>query len=119
MNKNNLDNKFGECCNCPAHSSGDQFFTNYVSSRLFNDNLRKSLKLNDSHSYRNSLQNNAITYLFNENNKYINEKCTSNNKHKFYIDTSNYNFSTQLINNYTAPSIENNYIKKSQQSNFP
>ena len=31
MSKNNLNNKFGKCCNCPALSTGKQLFTNFES----------------------------------------------------------------------------------------
>ena len=116
MNKNNLNNKFGECCNCPALTTGKQYFTNYVSSRILNDDLRKNLKISDSHTYRYNLQANGTKYISNENNRYLNDRCKSDNKNNFYIDSSKYNFSSQLLNDYTAPSIQNNYIKKSQQS---
>ena len=77
MNQNNLNNKFGECCNCPALSTGDQYFTNYVSSRLFNNNLQNKLGLKDSNSLRLNLQTNGTKYMSNENN-YINIIKTNN-----------------------------------------
>ena len=118
MNQNNLNNKFGECCNCPALSTGNQFFTNFVSSRLYNDNLKKKLGIKDSNSFRSNLQSNATKYMSNVNNNFDNEKCKSNNKNNFYIDTSKYNFSTKLVNEYSTPDIPNNYVKKSQVANF-
>jgi len=118
MNQNNLNNKFGECCNCPALSTGDQYFTNYVSSRLCNHNLQKKLGIKDSNSFRLNLQLNGTKYMSNENIKYDNERCKSDKKNNFYIDTSKYDFSTKLINEYSSPDIPNNYIKKSQISTF-
>ena len=118
MNQNNLNNKFGECCNCPALSTGDQYFTNYVSSRIYNYNLQKKLGIKDSNAYRLNLQSNGTKYMSDENIKYGNEVCKSNKTNNFYIDTSNYNFSTKLINDYSSPNIPNNYIKKSQVSTF-
>jgi len=118
MNQNNLNNKFGECCNCPALSTGKQYFTNYVSSRLYNDNFRKKLGINDSNSFRLSLQSNGEKYIKNEIIRFDANRCKSDTKNKFYLDSSNYNFSTKLVNEYTSPSIPNNYIKKSDKSNY-
>jgi len=118
MNQNNLNNKFGKCCNCPALSSGDQYFTNYVSSRLYNNELQKKLNINNSHAYRLSLQSNASKYMSEENIKISSDKCKSDNKNNFYIDSSKYDFSSKLINEYSTPDIPNNYIKKSQISDF-
>lgn len=118
MNQNNLNNKFGECCNCPALSNGDQYFTNYVSSRLYNDDLQKKLGIKDSNSFRINLQSNGTKYMSKEHIKYDNNRCKSDKKNNFYIDTSNYNFSTKLTNEYSTPNIPNNYVKKSQVSAF-
>lgn len=118
MFKNNLDNKFGQCCDCPGLLTGKQYFTNFVSSRIHNEELKKNFGATDSNSYRQKLQSNATMYILNENNKYVNDKCKSNNQNKFYIDSTNYNFSTNLVNEYNAPSIPNNYIKKSDKASF-
>lgn len=118
MNQNNLNTKFGKCCNCPALSNGNQLFTNFESSRFYNNNLQKHLKLKDSHAYRLNLQTNATKYMANENSKYNTFACKSEKQNSFYIDTSSYNFSTKLINEYSYPLIQNNYIKKSEPSNY-
>ena len=118
MNQNNLNNKFGKCCNCPALSNGNQLFTNFESSRLFNNDLRKKLIIKDSNTFRLNLQNNATLYIFNENSKLESVKCTSDSKNKFYIDSSKYDFSKQLLDDYKYPKIPNNYIKKSVVSNY-
>ena len=118
MNQNNLNNKFGKCCNCPALSTGNQLFTNFESSRLYNDNYKKYLKIADSNTYRLNLQLNGTKYMQNENNKYDTIRCKSDKQNKFYIDSSSYNFSTKLENEYSYPQIQNNYIKKSEMSNY-
>jgi hypothetical protein len=118
MDKNTLNSKFGKCCKCPALMDDDRLFRSYVSTRIYEDNNMKKLKLLDSHSYRNNLQNNGVKYMTLVNNEYENYKCTNNKKNSFYIDSSNYNFSTMLKNNYVTPNIDNNYIKKSLVSNF-
>ena len=118
MSKNNLNNKFGKCCNCPALSTGKQLFTNFESSRYYNNDLKKKLNLKDSHSYRQNLQKNATLFMFDENLKLDGNQCSSDSKYKFNIDLSKYNFSNRLLNEYNYPSIPNNYIKKSQTHEF-
>jgi len=118
MNKNNLNNKFGKCCNCPALANGNQFFTNFESSRLYNYDLQQKYKLKNSHDYRLNLQNNAAFLMLNENVNFDSQQCTSDKQNKFYIDSSKYNFSTKLSNDYSYPKIPNNYFKKSQTSKF-
>ena len=118
MNQNNLNNKFGECCNCPAITTGKQYFTNFVSSRVYDDNLKNKLGIKDSNLFRLNLQSNGARYISNENLKYDNTRCKSNKKNNFYIDTSKYDFSTKLTNEYSTPNIPNTYIKKSQKSTF-
>ena len=100
-NKLNLNNKYGECCNCPAlMSDHGRMFTNYISSRLYNDIFSKSLKSSDSHSYREKLQNNSQILSSNEIVKYEQVRCKSNNINKFYIDSSNYTFDKPLKDGY-------------------
>jgi len=81
----NLDNKFGKCCDCPGIYSGDRYFTNYMSSRIYNNELQNRLGYTDSHSYRLNLQTNGFETL--KNNYNI---CTSDNNNKFYLDLSKY-----------------------------
>jgi len=119
MSKNNssqynLNNKFGECCDCPALMNGDRLFNNYVSSRIQNDQIRKSLKLPDSHSYRKILQNDAQDFINNDIKRMENIRCKSNSKNKFYFDLSTYTFDKPLSDGYWGLSIENTEIKKSQ-----
>ena len=115
MNQNNLNNKFGKCCNCPAFATGNQLFTNFESSKLYNNNLQKLLKITDSNTYRLNLQTNATKMMIEENNKYDTIRCKADGKNNFYLDTSKYDFSTKLLNEYSYPQIPNNYIKKSEK----
>jgi hypothetical protein len=119
MNKNNssqynLNNKFGECCGCPGLMNDDRLFNNYVSSRIQNDQIRKSLNLPDSHSYRSILQNAGQKFLDEDIKRIEKIRCKSNTKNKFYIDSSKYNFDKPLIDGYWGLSIENTEIRKSQ-----
>jgi len=121
MDKNsnsNLNNKFGECCNCPGLMIGEQYFTNLISSRIYNDMVQKKLKINDSNTYRLTLQANAIKLMKNDSNLFEINRCKSNNKNKFYLDTSNYGFKSKLEDEYNGPKYENNYIKKSIVAEF-
>jgi hypothetical protein len=118
MTQKNLNYKCGKCCNCPALTTGKQFFTNFESSRYYNNDLKKKLNLKDSHSYRQNLQTNATLFMLDENLKLDGNQCTSNNKYKFNIDLSKYSFSNRLVNEYNYPSIPNNYITKSQKQDF-
>jgi len=112
-NNSNLNNKFGECCNCPGLVNGDRMFNNYVSSRIRNDIDRKNLGMPDSHSYRNALQNGATFIINSEISRVDSLKCVSNDKNKFYIDSSKYNFAQPLNPSYTGVTINNTDIKKS------
>ena len=103
-NNLNLDNKFGNCCNCPGFVNDDRLFTNYVSSRIYNDSTMKKLNASNSHEYRNKLQNHAVDIMKNTS-KYYNDNvgCFSDDKNKFYIDSSKYGFDTKLSKQYNGP----------------
>ena len=106
MNKNinsNLNNKFGICCDCPALMSGNMYFTNFESSRIYNDSMQKKLQINDSHTYRLKLQNDATKIIKNETMRFENNRCKTNDKNKFYIDSSKYNFNEKLKDEYLGP----------------
>ncbi len=108
----NLNNKFGQCCNCPAlMSDKGRLFTNYMSSRLYNDTNSKHLKVFDSHSYREKLQSDQ-TLRINENVKYEKVRCKNNGKNMFYIDGSQYSFSKPLTNEYVGQKIQNDGKQK-------
>ena len=96
LNLNNINNKFGVCCGCPALVSDDRLFNNYVSSRIKNDNFKKSLYLTNTHSHRLILQTNGQNLINDEIKRIEKSRCTTNKKNKFYIDSSKYNFNDQL-----------------------
>jgi hypothetical protein len=114
-----LNNKFGQCCGCPAlMSDKGRLFTNYVSSRIYNDVNSKKLKVPDAHSYREKLQNDPKIRI-NEINKYESVRCKSDSKNKFYFDSSNYTFNRPLIDPYNGQKIQNDgKLKKSDKANF-
>ena len=111
MDKNNLNlnlsNKFGKCCNCPAIGNGQYLFTNNVSSRIYNDQMGKILKVGDSHAYRTVLQNNAKKFMNNEILKFELTRCKDSKDYKFYIDSSNYNPSKKLTDEYKGQKMIN------------
>lgn len=111
----NLNNKFGECCSCPALITNDLIFNNYISARIYNDSIMKSIDVLDTHKYRSILQSdkNIVT----NKNKFL--KCKSNNKNLFYIDSSKYNFNIPLNNEYNGPNkINNDLSKPNKSSNY-
>lgn len=119
MNKNNssqdnLNNKFGDCCSCQALVNDDRIFNNYVSSRITHDQMRKSLNLLDSHTHRQILQNTGKMFVDKEIRRIENLRCKTNDKNKFYIDSSKYNFDKPLDDGYWGLSIQNNGITQSQ-----
>jgi hypothetical protein len=59
----NLNNKFGECCSCPALISDGRLFTSYVPRKDFNNQLMKQIKVTNNNDYREFLQNNGDTII--------------------------------------------------------
>jgi hypothetical protein len=54
----------------------------------------------------------------NDSNLFEINRCKSDSKNKFYLDTSNYGFKSKLEDEYNGPKYENNYIKKSTVAEF-
>jgi hypothetical protein len=64
----------------------------------------KKLKASNSHEYRNKLQKHAVDIMKNTSTHYNdNLVCYSNDKNKFYIDSSKYGFDTKLSKEYNGP----------------
>lgn len=105
-----LNNKFGDCCNCPSLSNDDRIFNNYTSNRIFNDTSRRSLRLADSHDYRDYLQNNGLKFMKSKVYDIENLKCKNDKKNNFYFDSSDYTFDKPLQNQYLGPKCINNNI---------
>lgn len=55
----NLNNKFGECCSCPALISDGRLFTSYVPRKDLNYLLMKQVKVTNNNDYKDFLQNNS------------------------------------------------------------
>jgi archaellin len=101
----NQNSKFGNCCGCPSLMSDGHLFTNWVSSRIYNDEYMKNQKINGSHSYRNHLQRDANTLIDNEYKYFKKVTCTDTGTNKFYIDSSKYGFDYPLNDGYWGKSI--------------
>jgi len=70
----NADNKFGECCKCPAKMSDGRIFTNHLSSSKTNCYIQKLNNIKNHTEYRHFLQKNAEKLINNENNFLQNNK---------------------------------------------
>ena len=55
----NCDNKFGECCNCPAIMSDGRFMTNYTSTQKMVANIKQMNNITDENEFRAFLQKNG------------------------------------------------------------
>jgi hypothetical protein len=100
MSINNLNNKFGECCGCPALINVSTYITNYMPSRLQYENDKKKAGIIDSNEYRLYLQTNSTKIMEFNTNVYEKSRCKSNSKNKFYIDSSTYNPYSKLPDPY-------------------
>lgn len=88
----NSDNKFGQCCGCPALMNNSRDLTLWASSRTYNNNMMKKMGTANSNDYRNALQSNAETILKNTLNDYdSNHRCKNSSNNLFYIDSTNFN----------------------------
>lgn len=70
----NSNNKFGECCACPALYD-HRIITSYVPRRDLNAQIMHELKINNSHEYRHMMQTYGEdvmnTIVSNINNKLV------------------------------------------------
>jgi len=72
----NSDNKFGECCKCPAKMNDSRIFTNYLLSSKLESYVKQVNGITDDNEYRVFLQKNASTIINNERTFLsINKKC--------------------------------------------
>jgi len=91
----NLNNKYGECCNCPAFMEDQgRIITNYQPSRTLHSNLSKELKVKDSNDMRMRLQEIGLEKSHNEFKNM--SQCKNNEKNKFNVDKSKYTFNEKL-----------------------
>lgn len=120
LTKDNMDlnNKFGKCCRCPALMSDGHLFTNWESSRLYNDAIRRNYGISGSNSYREILQFTGAIITANEQTQYEKARCVDDYKNKFYIDSSKWKPELPLKNEYKGQKIPHLGFKQSQPSSF-
>ena len=70
----NSDNKFGQCCKCPAQMSDGRLYTNYMSATRLNEYVKNLNKITNHHEYRNFLQVNGDKIMNNEKTFIKNKK---------------------------------------------
>ena len=88
----NSDNKFGQCCGCPALMNQSRDLTLWSSSRNYNNNMMKKMGTTNSNDFRAALQNNAESMIKKTFDEYdSNNKCRNSFNNIFYIDSSNFN----------------------------
>lgn len=70
----NCDNKFGECCNCPALMSDGRFVTNYISTSKLVANLKEMNNITDENEFRLFLQKNSLNLINKQKNFLLQNK---------------------------------------------
>jgi hypothetical protein len=77
----NSDNKFGECCNCPAKMNDGRLHTNYMLNSKLVSYIKEVNGIKNDTDFRRFLQNNGNTIRKNEND-FIekNKKCDFSKK---------------------------------------
>ena len=92
----NSNNKFGQCCDCPAIMSDSRLFTNWETSKTYNYKLAVKLNADTNTKYKKLLLSNPeyVTNDFNKNN------ITCNYDDKFNKDSSSYHkqFTEKILN---------------------
>lgn len=73
----NADNRYGNCCNCPARMSDGRIFTNWVADERINYYIQSANNIYDSTEYRLFLQSNADK-LMNTDLDFLNSKKRCN-----------------------------------------
>ena len=72
----NSDNKFGECCKCPAKMNDGRLFTNYLPNSTLNSYVKKVNNITSENDYRQFLQKNGSKIMDNERTfMSLNKKC--------------------------------------------
>lgn len=73
----NSDNKFGECCKCPAKMDDSRLFTNYLQNSKLNTYVKRVNDIKDDNMYRLFLQENGLKIMENER-KFLDENKRCN-----------------------------------------
>jgi len=72
----NSDNRFGECCKCPALMDDSRLFTNYLPSSKLNQYVKKVNNISNENEYRAFLQKNGSKIMNNERSfMSLNKRC--------------------------------------------
>ena len=91
----NLNNRYGECCNCPAFMEDQgRIITNYVPSRTYHSQLSKEMNVKDSNEMRMKLQNVGLEKSHQEFQNIA--TCQNKENNKFNVDKSKYTFNEAL-----------------------
>ena len=109
----NSDNKFGQCCGCPALMNQSRDLTLWSSSRNYNNAMMKKMGKTNSNDFRTALQNNAesmIKKTFDEFDS--SNKCKNSSNNIFYIDSSNFN---NLYDNLNAKQSSTPYVENANE----
>lgn len=108
----NCDNRYANCCGCPAITNTPREFTIWSSSKLYNLQTMKKTGMTNANDYRASLQSNAESIMKNTVNDFdTNFKCKNSGSNLFYLDSSSYNGYYDKINAEGAKPEVQNYQK--------
>ena len=92
----NLNNRYGECCNCPAFMEDQgRIITNYVPSRSYHSQLSNEMNVKDSNEMRMKLQNIGLERSHKEFQD-MSGMCQNRDNKKFNVDKSKYTFDEKL-----------------------
>ena len=108
-----MNNKFGECCNCPALMADGRLFTQYTNRRHYNTEIMRMMNVNNSHQYRTVITNNGVKLINNINTQNNNSlKCVNSNGNTFYSTPDiNAHFDKNHENELKQPSdLSTNYM---------
>ena len=86
-----MDNKFGQCCKCPARVDSMRQFTEYRTTNNVVESDMKRLGITSIHDYNDHIERNGVS-LRKKQMKWqeSNHKCQSNGQNTFNIDSSDY-----------------------------
>lgn len=70
----NSDNKFGECCKCPARMSDSRLFTNYLLNSKLVTFIKKVNGIKTDHEFRLFMQQNGDKIMDKEREFFLTEK---------------------------------------------
>ncbi len=64
----NINNKYGQCCNCPPFMNDNRMFTIWESNKLYHYNLSQHYDISNNNTLRSKMINNPeILNKYNDN----------------------------------------------------